>query len=72
MGRRPLGLTRIGTNVNATANFLGLRASSGIVKKATKKQIIPPAMHARNPMNLEETMIGLRRGNRRRESEQEG
>jgi hypothetical protein len=40
------------TYVKATANFLGFNANKGIVKKATKKQINPPATHAMNPMNL--------------------
>lgn len=37
--------------LKATANFLGLMASIGIVKKATKKHTAAPAQHSRKPRN---------------------
>jgi len=42
-----------GTNVNATANFLGLIARIGSVKNATKKHTAPPAKHPKKAMNLQ-------------------
>jgi hypothetical protein len=40
------------TYLNARANFPGLRASHGRVRKATKKHAAAPRRHAPNPKSL--------------------